>query len=322
MTQQIIKKEEPLLLTVPENQPKTRIDLFLHAQLPAYSRSFFNRAIEDGLVSCNNVVVTKAGHKIKPHDLIKIDFPSSEPVSKERIEQSNIAVEIVYEHPHFIIINKPAGLLVHAAPSTKNEITLADWIIHNIKNIGHVGQLDRPGIVHRLDKLTSGLMIIARTNYGYQHFAELFHNRAIKKIYYALVKGDPAKQGTINFPIARDPIERTKMKAFDPSAFYPEHLKVRSAITHYTVEQYYEDAALVKVSLETGRTHQIRVHFAAIGHPIIGDIVYGTKSPLINRQALHAQELQFTFDNQFFTFQSDLPEDMQSVLKKLNPVSN
>lgn len=322
MTQHIIKNGEPLLLTVPENQQKTRIDLFLHAQLPTYSRSFFNRAIEDGLVSCNNIMVTKAGHKIKPHDLIRIDFPSVKSISKEQIDAAHISVEIIYEHPHFIIINKPAGLLVHTAPSTKNEIALSDWIMHNIENIGHVGQIDRPGIVHRLDKLTSGLMIIARTNYGYQHFAELFHNRAIEKIYYAIVKGHPAKEGTINFAISRDPVERIKMKAFDPSILYPEHLKVRSAITHYTVERYYEDAALVKVSLETGRTHQIRVHFAAIGHPIIGDVVYGTKSPLINRQALHAQQLQFIFDNRPFTFQSDLPEDMQSVLKKLNPVSN
>jgi 23S rRNA pseudouridine1911/1915/1917 synthase len=322
MTQHIIKNEEPLVIIVPENHPKSRIDHFLHTQLPSYSRSFFNRAIEKGLVSCNNVVITKAGHKIKPHDQIKIDFPTIQPISKEAIEAAHIAVEVIHKDEHFLIINKPAGLLVHTAPSTKNEITLSDWIIHNIENIGHVGQIDRPGIVHRLDKLTSGLMIIARTNYGYQNFAELFHNRAIEKTYYAIVKGHPAKEGTINFPIARDPIERTKMKAFGPSKLYPEHLKVRSAITHYTVERYYEDAALVKISLETGRTHQIRVHFAAIGHPIIGDVVYGTKSPLINRQALHAQQLEFTFNNKHFSFQSNLPEDMQSVLKKLNPVSN
>jgi 23S rRNA pseudouridine1911/1915/1917 synthase len=322
MTQEIRKNGEPLLLIVPENQPKTRIDLFLHTQLPNYSRSFFNRAIENGLISCNNMVVTKAGHIIKAHDQIQIAFPPVQPKSKETIQSANLPIDIIYEHPHFIIINKPAGLLVHAAPSTKNEITLADWVIHNIENIGHVGQIDRPGIVHRLDKLTSGLMIIARTNYAYQHFAALFHNRAIEKIYYAIVKGHPAKEGTINFPIARDPIERTKMKAFDPSVIHPEYVKIRSAVTHYTVERYYQDAALVRVSLETGRTHQIRVHFAAIGHPIIGDVVYGTKSPLINRQALHAQQLEFTFDTKFFTFQTDLPEDMQSVLKKLNPVSN
>lgn len=321
MTDQIIKHKEPLIIIVPENQPKIRIDHFLHAQLPSFSRSFFNRAIEDGLISCNNVVVTKAGHMVKSCDQIKIDFPTIQPISKETIKAAQITVEIIYQHEHFLIINKPAGLLVHAAPSTKNEITLSDWIIHNIENIAHVGQIDRPGIVHRLDKLTSGLMIIARTNYGYQQFAELFHNRAIEKTYYAIVKGHPEKKGTINFPIARDPVERTKMRAFNPAMPYPKGLKVRSAITHYTVEHYYEDAALVKISLETGRTHQIRVHFAAIGHPLIGDIVYGTKSPLIDRQALHAQQLQFTFDNSPFTCKSDLPEDMQLILKKLNLVS-
>lgn len=322
MTRPISKNGEPFILTVAQDQEKQRIDQFLHSQLSMYSRSFFYQLIEDRLISCNNKVVTKAGYKVKAHDQIQIHFPEQKVVTKAMIDAANPLIDIIYEHEHFIIINKPAGLLVHAAPSTKNEITLADWIIHNIENIGHVGQMDRPGIVHRLDKLTSGLMIIARTNYGYQHFAGLFHNRAIEKIYYAIVQGHPPKQGTINFPIARDPIERIKMKAFDPSIAYPEHLKVRTAITHYTVERYYEDAALVKVSLETGRTHQIRVHFAAIGHPIIGDVVYGIKSPLINRQALHAQQLQFTFDNEPFMFQSDLPEDMELVLQRLNPISN
>ncbi len=322
MTDKIIKHKEPLVIIAPENQSKVRIDHFLHAQLPSYSRSFFNRAIDEGLVSCNNIVVTKAGHIIKPNDQIRIDFPIIQPISKETIEAAHIAVKIIYKHEHFLIINKPAGLLVHAAPSTKNEITLSDWIIHNIENIAHVGQIDRPGIVHRLDRLTSGLMIIARTNYGYHHFAELFHNRAIEKTYYAIVKGHPEKKGTINFAIARDPVDRTKMRAFNPAMPYPKNLKMRSAITHYIVEHYYEDAALVQISLETGRTHQIRVHFAAIGHPIIGDVVYGSPSQLINRQALHAQQLQFTFDNNTFTFKSDLPEEIQSILKKLNPVSN
>lgn len=318
MTHPIIKDEEPLLITVTEDQEKQRIDQFLHIQLPAYSRSFFHRLIEDGLIKSNNKLVTKAGHIIKPHDLIQIDFPSKQPVTAQMLKAAQLPIEILYEHEHFMIINKPAGLLVHAANSTKTEISLVDWITHHIENIKHVGQIDRPGIVHRLDKLTSGLMIIPRTNYAYQQFNKLFHDRAIEKIYYAIVKGHPPKSSTIDLPIGRHPVERTKMSTFDPHR--STHTKVRHAITHYEVEQYFEDAALLRVSLETGRTHQIRVHLAAIGHPIVGDVVYGTASPFINRQALHAQRLQFTFDNELFTFESKLPQDMENFLKQLKPI--
>jgi 23S rRNA pseudouridine1911/1915/1917 synthase len=199
-------------------------------------------------------------------------------------------------------------------------VSLADWLIHNIDDIAHVGSVDRPGIIHRLDKLTSGLMVIPRTMYAYNLFGIMFRERTIQKTYYALVTGHPPKEGTIDLHIGRDPVQRNKMTTYRSLA--QAETKARHAITHYTVEQYFENAALVRVTLETGRTHQIRVHFAAIGYPIIGDILYGKASPLIERQALHAAELDFNFDGTSYHVTSPLPEDIKKVMKQMKPIGD
>ncbi len=327
MTQPFIKHGEQLALSVDQHEPKQRIDQFLHSQFPMYSRSFFQRAIDDNYVKVNDQIITKGGHIIKPGDQIEVTFPPKRNITQQMVEAAELPVNILFEHPHFIIINKPAGLLVHPTTSTCTAITLADWIAHTLENIKDIGYVDRPGIIHRLDKLTSGLMVIPRTHYGYGQFGSLFRDRKIKKTYYALVKGHPPKKGTIDLFIGRHPIERTKMATFQSKAHYPSSGTLRHAITHYEVEQYYEDAAhedtaLVKIHLETGRTHQIRVHFAAIGHPVIGDSMYGTTAPHMKRQALHAQGLDFTFDNQSFSFESDLPEDMKTYIAKLKPITD
>ena len=320
MTQLFIKHGEQLTLSVAREEPKQRIDLFLHNQFPMYSRSFFQRAIDDSYVKVDDQIITKAGHIIKPGNRIEVTFPPKRNITDQMVEAAKLPITILFEHPHFIIINKPADLLVHPTTSTCTAITLADWIAHTLENIKDIGYVDRPGIIHRLDKLTSGLMVIPRTHYGYGQFGTLFKDRKIKKIYYALVKGHPSKEGTIDLFIGRHPIERNKMAAFKSKAHYPSSGKLRHAITHYKVEQYYEDAALVKIQLETGRTHQIRVHFAAIGHPVIGDSMYGTTSPHMKRQALHAQGLHFTFDNEQFSFESEIPEDMKIYIAKLKPI--
>ncbi len=327
MTQAFIKHGQQLTLSVTQEEQKQRIDQFLHHQFPLYSRSFFQRAIDDKYVKVNDQTISKAGHIIKPGDQIEVTFPPKRNITQQMVKAAELPIEILFEHPHFIIINKPAGLLVHPTTSTSTEITLADWIAHTLENIKDVGYVDRPGIIHRLDKLTSGLMIIPRTHYGYGQFGTLFRDRKIKKTYYALVKGHPPKTGTINLYIGRNPIERNKMSAFQSPEQYSGSGKLRHAITHYEVEQYYEDAtheevALVKIELETGRTHQIRVHFASIGHPVIGDSMYGTPSPHIKRQALHAQGLNFIFDNEPFSFKSQLPQDMQTYSAQLKPITD
>jgi 23S rRNA pseudouridine1911/1915/1917 synthase len=318
MKQSLIQHGQEFTLIVGQEAPQERVDTFLHQHFPNYTRSFFHRAIEDGYIKINGVVAKKSGAIVKPGDTIDIMFPLKRNITAEMVTAADIPVKTVFTHPHFMIIEKPAGLLTHPTTSTSNEVSLSDWLRHHIKDIEHVGSVDRPGIIHRLDKLTSGLMIIPRTNYAYMQFGTIFRDRTIEKTYYALVTGHPEKTGTIDLLIARDPIVRNKMTTY--RSLDTAQTKARHAITHYTVEQYFNDAALVRVTLETGRTHQIRVHFAAIGHPIIGDIMYGTKSHLIHRQALHAAELNFTFDEEPFHFKSALPEDMATLLAGLMPV--
>ncbi len=303
-------------VTAAPDQPKERLDVFLHEQFPAYSRSFFNRAIMDGLVQVNGSVITKTGFTIAPNSVVSITFPAKREVSAQMVERANFPIQVIAEHEHFMIINKPAGLLVHPTTSTSNEITLMDWLLCNVEQIAEVGCVARPGIIHRLDKLTSGLMIIPRTNYAYTQFGTMFRDRTMSKTYLAVVQGHPPREGTIDLAIARHHIERNRMTTVAKDE--PIRMKTRHAVTHYAVERYFADAALLRVTLETGRTHQIRVHMAAIGHPIIGDVLYGTKSPLIARQALHAYELAFTFDGKPYTFVAELPEDMQVLLTHLS----
>jgi len=312
MTRTLIKQGEQLTITVPDDI-KQRIDHFLLTQFPMYSRSFFQRTVEQGQITINNKLVTKAGHLVKEGDFITILVPEASS-NNEVINTADLGVQILYEHPHFLIINKPAGLLVHPIHGRPEEVTLTDWIKQNIENISRVGYIDRPGIIHRLDKHTSGLMIIARTSYGYAQFSKLFFNRTIEKIYYAIARNHPSQSGTIDFPIGRHPTQRTKMTTFSS----PTTTKTRHAVTHYKVAQYFKDAALLRITLETGRTHQIRVHLAAIGHPIIGDVVYGTISADMPRPALHASELRFIFDGKEYTFKAELPLDMQAYIKTLS----
>ncbi len=316
MSLPFIKSGQTITLSVAD-EGKQRTDHYLQKQFPIYSRSFFQRAIEDGLVFVNKQKIKKPGYALKQGDIIEVQFPAAREVDVAALTHDNLGIEVVYMHDHFIIINKPAGLLVHQIHAKHTEITVADWIKHKFADIGHVGCVDRPGIIHRLDKYTSGLMIIARTNYGYKQLGKLFHDRAIQKTYAAIVQHHPPQEGIIDLAIGRHQTHRTKMVA--TARAMPEDASgtFRHAVTHYHVLQYLNDATLVKVRLETGRTHQIRVHFAAIGFPLVGDILYGQKSPLIARQALHAWELKFVFDQKEYAFTSQLPNDMQECITSL-----
>jgi 23S rRNA pseudouridine1911/1915/1917 synthase len=225
-----------------------------------------------------------------------------------------------------MIIHKPANLLVHA-PSVKSPaVTLIDWIRHHHHELSSVGAVDRPGIIHRLDKETSGLLIVTRTNYGHTLLGDLFKNRMMHKTYKAVVEGHPAPEGTITLAIGRNPVNRTKMTFFNENCVDETGkvgaIKARHAKTEYKVLEYFNDTSLIEAKPTTGRTHQIRVHMMALGHPIIGDQLYGKKSSLIDRQALHAEQLSFTFDNMQHSFTDKAPDDFQQLITFLRKESH
>jgi len=329
---------------VPEDYEKgIRIDRFIAQQFPLYSRNFFQQLIDDKLIMLNGRIVSKQSAIVKPADTLTVTFPPERIIDQEvvssMIADKQLNVELIAEHEHFFIVYKPAHLLVHSPSARSKAITLVDWLLVNYKELAHVGHTDRPAIIHRLDKDTSGLLIIPRTPYAHATFGRMFRNREVIKVYHALVKGSPPAHGSIDLAIGRDPHNKKKMAAFlmpgqtlepvvnrgmqsychegltHPSQLGPK--KIRGALTHYRVLEYFADCALVEVKLVTGRMHQIRVHFSAIGYPLLGDPVYGVKSKLIKRQALHAHTLSFTLEDKNYSFSKEVPNDFLQVLTHL-----
>jgi 23S rRNA pseudouridine1911/1915/1917 synthase len=290
-------------------EDEQRIDCYLAQQFSRYSRTFIQEMIRRNCVSVNNNVVTKVSMTLRQPDSVMIVFPNNKPHKPVHEAAQELNVRIIFEHPHFLILDKPAGVLVHPPHAVSSAVSLIDWLVLYDREIKHVGTIDRPGIVHRLDRDTSGLILVARTNYAHTIFGDLFRNRTIKKTYLAFVHGHPDRTGTITYAIGRDPANRFKRKGF---AVADGH--TREAMTHYTVKDYRESVSFMELKPVTGRTHQIRVHCATLGYPIVGDVVYGAKSPHISRQALHAAGLEFEFDNEKYQFFLPLPDDMQELL--------
>ncbi len=304
----LIDPGSSLLVIAQEEDVSLRLDAFLAKHFPAYSRNFLQRIIDEQKVMVNEAVITKYSHTIKLHDAITITFPSR-PALPDVTSPENLGVKIVYEHEHFLIVYKPAGLIVHPPHQLYEAPTLVHWLTLHFSELKEVGMVDRPGIVHRLDKDTSGILIVPRNNYAHAIFSDLFKSRHIEKTYFAVVQGHPPRAGSIHFSITRDPKHKYKMTH--------KQLAGREALTNYQAKEYFDSAALIEVHPVTGRTHQIRVHFAAIGHPLLGDSTYGCSSPFIDRQALHAYQLSFTFLGHQYTFWHDMPCDMRSLLQNL-----
>lgn len=303
---------------VDDSQAGQRLDLYLKTIFPSYSRSFLQQIISQELVQVNGQVQTKPRTLTKAQDEISITFPAPQ-LERPRIEvPEDLEIEIVHEDKHFLVINKPDNLAVHPPKLTHKDVTLIDWLVKKFQELSRVGYADRPGIVHRLDKDTTGLLLIARNNCSHALLCDLFRKREIQKTYLALVQGHPEKEGTIDLPIMRNPTKRNTMIHALPGPI-KSGPKRRDAQTHYKVLEYFENGSLVEVKPITGRTHQIRVHFAAIGHPIIGDYVYGKKSKIIKRQALHAQKLSFKFNGKQYEFCQNPPKDF---LKKIQILRN
>lgn len=302
---------------VTKEDENKRLDLYLNSLFSEYTRNFLQQLIEKGLVTLNQKNTVKQSIKIKESDTITIQFPPQQGVDPEKLKTLDNHLSIVYEHNDFFIVNKPAGLLVHQPHANSTELTLVDWLLqaHNPIKIDSIGLKERAGIVHRLDKDTSGLIIIARTPHAFKTFQEMFAQRTIYKTYYALVEGHPPREGTVDQAIGRDPYNRTKMAIKKPT----DRMIARTATTHYKTITYFQNYSLLELKPITGRTHQIRVHLRHIGHPIVGDSVYGKKSNLINRQALHAQAISFTFDGIFHSISIPLAPDIQAACDLLEP---
>jgi 23S rRNA pseudouridine1911/1915/1917 synthase len=304
---------------------KIRLDQFLANVKPEFTRSYFKNLIQDGLVFVNEKIRKKPGLILQLGDVVEVEYPQLKIVDKKDV--SSLDIEIIFEHPEFLIINKGPGVLVHAPTVESDKATLVDWLLTKFEEISEVGTLDRPGIVHRLDMDTSGLMIVPRTNFAHNEFGNMFRDRMIKKTYLALVQGHPKSEGSIDFDIVRHPSLRHKM------THVPKHelknrkyLRSRGAETFYKVLEYLspssvpdlESAALVEAMPKTGRTHQIRVHLASIGHPLIGDATYGKPSKLIDRHALHAKALEFDYKGEKYIFEKESPQDFQKLHKILS----
>jgi 23S rRNA pseudouridine1911/1915/1917 synthase len=296
---------QPLITTLHVTQAG-RLDRFLAVTIEGYTRSFFQRLIQDGHVTINGSVVTKAGYNLKVLDTVEINFAACLPPKVVPFD-GDLGVKLLFEHPDFLIVEKPVGLVVHKPFPLFTQPTLVDWLVASFPHLKNVGLFDRPGIVHRLDKDTSGLMVVARNNFSLSVLGQRFKDRQVKKTYIALVHGTPPKHGIIDEPIGRHVVHKHKMTT-DFHAIEP-----RPSCTHFETIAQYEGYAAVACKPITGRTHQIRVHMSSIGYPLLGDLVYGGTHNLMQRHALHAYQLAFEYGGKEYLFTSDIAPDMHAL---------
>ena len=296
---------------VVETASKVRLDVYLSENLPDWSRSQIKLQIENGGVEVNGKQITKAGYLVKDGDKLSLNFETQELSA----EPENIPLDIVYEDEQIAVINKPQGMVVHPAPGSKNH-TLVNALLFHFENISDGTDKIRPGIVHRIDKDTSGLLVVAKNNIAHENLAKQIGEHSAFRHYLALVEGVVKdNEGTIDAPIARDPKDRKKMTVLDGG---------KRAITHFKTLERYNNYSLMEFVLETGRTHQIRVHTKLMGHPIVGDKTYGYAKQkfALDGQLLHACKLELTHPKtgKRMTFECELPSYFQNVIKKLKKI--
>ena len=295
-------------IVVPAEDAGKRIDIYLNEELDI-SRSYVKNLIEDQHILVNSNSIKKAGYIVKENDVIEASIPEAEVLN---VEPEDIPIDIVYEDDDLAVINKPQGMVVHPAPGSYSH-TLVNALLFHLKNLSDINGVIRPGIVHRLDKDTSGLLVVAKNNEAHIDLQEQIASKAAKRFYTALVDGVVTKDsGNITTLIDRSTKDR-KMMAVSQS-------KGRIAITNYKVIERFPHYTLMEYELKTGRTHQIRVHSKHIGHPIVGDPIYGGSNKFnLNGQLLHAFKLEFTHPRtkEHMSFTAPIPEYFQQVLDKL-----
>ncbi|MBC8207402.1 MAG: RluA family pseudouridine synthase [Kiritimatiellales bacterium] len=292
-------------------KPSKRLDAWLAENEPEHSRARWQALIKNGLVTVNGKP-SKPNGRLHPGDRVEWTIP--DPVSSEVLPE-DIPLDILYEDPHMIVINKPAGLVVHPAAGNADG-TLVNALLHHCTDLAGIGGEKRPGIVHRLDKDTSGVMVVAKTEKAMVELARQFKARETEKEYQAIVRGVPEPStGHIETTIGRHPVLRKKMMA--------NVKRGRHAVSDYSVMEALKNAALLRVRIETGRTHQIRVHMALIKHPVLGDRLYARPQPADavwpDRQMLHAAKLSIAHPDSGdrLWFHAPLPPDMEALLDQL-----
>ena len=287
-----------------------RIDRFLSGEDTGLSRSALQALVAEGHVQCNGKAVTKS-LKLKAGDTVLLEIPDAKPI--EAVPQ-DIPLDIVYEDAHLLVVNKPKGMVVHPAPGNPDGTLVNALMFHCGNELSGINGEKRPGIVHRIDKDTSGVLMVAKNDMAHQSLAAQLAEHSITRKYNAVVyNGFTEDEGTVDEPIGRNPQDRKKM------AVTQKHS--RHAVTHYRVIERMEKFTLIEAQLETGRTHQIRVHMTYIGHPLLGDMVYGPKKQPIHLegQALHARVLGFIHPRtgEYLEFEAPLPPYFEALLERL-----
>lgn len=296
-----------------EHENPQRLDKFLVDQLPEFSRSRLQTLIKEGRVTVDGMKASKSGQILDRSSFIVVEIPPPQP---SRLTAESIPLEIIFENGDLLVINKPAGMVVH--PSAGHDSgTLVHAALAHTKDIKGVGGVQRPGIVHRLDKDTSGLILLAKNDHAHQWLQNQFSSRKVKKEYLALVDGaPPTPRGRVEAAIGRDPIDRKRMAVVTPT-------KGRSAITEYSTLREFVNHTLLDVHPITGRTHQIRLHLAFINCPVVGDHIYGRRNSSldIERQFLHAFRIKIRLPGEetLSEFEAPLPRDLSEILEILEP---
>ena len=298
-----------------DDQPQ-RLDKYLVKQLPEFSRSRLQALIKEGLVTVDGIAAHKSGQLIDGGAQVTLKIPPPEPA---KLEAEQIPLEIIFENNDLMVVNKPAGMVVHPSAGHHSG-TLVHAALAHAPDIEGVGGIQSPGVVHRLDKDTSGLILLAKNDAAHHWLSDQFRTREVEKAYLALVDGaPPTSSGRVEAAIGRDPVDRKRMKVVPPG-------KGRSAVSEYRTLRRYPDHSLLEVRPITGRTHQIRLHLKFLGCPVVGDRVYGHKHPSLplQRQFLHATRLRIKIlgESEASEFEAPLPEELNVVLDELKLIAD
>ena len=300
---------ENYLFEIQEDQ-QMRLDKYLAEQFPEQTRSYLQKLIKDGDVTVNGKNV-KTGYQLSKGDEVSVNIPEPKELD---VEPQKMDLDIVYEDDDVILVNKPKGMVVHPAPGHTTDTLVNGLLYHCKDNLSGINGVARPGIVHRIDRDTTGILIVCKNDMSHNSIAAQLKEHSINRRYRALVHGNLKDDtGTVEGSIGRHPIDRKKMAINEKNG--------KPAVTHYTVLERFGNYTLIECKLETGRTHQIRVHMTSIGHPLVGDEVYGpAKCPFkLQGQCLHAMVLGFVHPRtgEYMEFSADLPEYFEDLLRKL-----